>query len=57
MLEPPTPPVDDPCVVIDALVALALDDLDDGNLGLESALHALATAAWTAGRVSAADLP
>lgn len=57
MREPPTPPVDDPRAVIGALVALALDDLEDGNLGLEDALHALATAAWTAGRESAADLP
>lgn len=57
MLEPPVPPGDEPCVVIEVLVALALDDLDDGNLDLEAALRALATAAWAAGRASAADLP
>lgn len=57
MLEPPTPAAEEPCVVIDALVALALDDLDEGNLDLEAALRALATAAWTAGRASVADPP
>lgn len=43
--------------MIDALVALALDDLDEGNLDLEAALRALAIAAWTAGRASAGETP
>lgn len=52
------PPTSDPTggdearAVIDALVAVALDDLDEGNLSVEAALHAIATEAWKAGRAA-----
>lgn len=44
---------DEPGVVIDALVKVALDDLDEGHLTIESALRAIALAAWNAGRTAA----
>ncbi|MDN5915822.1 MAG: hypothetical protein L0I76_12040 [Pseudonocardia sp.] len=47
---------DEPGVLIDALVAVALDDLDEDHLTVETALRAIATAAWKAGR-SAARTP
>lgn len=44
---------DEPRVVIDALVTVALDDLDEGHLDVETALRAIAMAAWKAGRSAA----
>lgn len=41
---------DEPGVVIDALVKVALDDLDEGHLTVEAALRTIAVAAWNAGR-------
>ena len=43
----------EPGAVVDALVAVALDDLDEGRLTVEAALHAVAVAAWRAGRAEA----
>ena len=51
MTQPPPPfDLDQQTVVIDALVAQALDDLEQGHLGLEAALRGVAAAAWTVGR-------
>lgn len=51
LTQPPPPfDLDQPTVVINALVAQALDDLEQGHLGLEAALRGVAGAAWTVGR-------
>ena len=54
MTQPPPPSDgDQPTVVIDALVAQALDDLEQGLLDLEAALRGVAGAVWTVGRSAA----
>jgi hypothetical protein len=40
----------DPSTLLNALVAQTLDDLDEGRLDLESALHTLARVAFNAGQ-------
>ena len=51
---PPSDPAggDEARAVIDALVTVALDDLDEGHLDIETALRAIAMATWTAGRAA-----
>jgi hypothetical protein len=45
-----TPPGDGgPSALIDVLVGLALDDLSEGNIDIETALRTIARAAWTEG--------
>jgi hypothetical protein len=45
-----TPPGDHgPSGLIDVLVGLALDDLAEGNIDIETALRTIARAAWTDG--------
>jgi hypothetical protein len=47
----PTPPErGDPSTLLNALVAQTLDDLDAGQLDLETALHTLARIAFNAGQ-------
>ena len=41
-----------PTALIDALVAQALDDLDEGRLDVESALRTIANVAWQLGRAA-----
>lgn len=49
MTGPPNPCAgDEPIVVIDALVAQALDDLEQGHLDLQAALRGVAHAAYNA---------
>lgn len=48
---------DDRAVVLDALVAQALDDLEEGHLDIEGALRVVALAAWWAGRACPTEEP
>lgn len=54
MTYPPSPSEGaEPTVVIEALVAQTLDDLEQGHLDLEAALRGVAHAAWSASSTAA----
>jgi hypothetical protein len=47
---PPPPGPDEPVALINALVSQALDDIDEGRIGVEIALRTIALIAWSDGR-------